>query len=63
MRVTWTVQVEGIKGNAVLCRNEEEAARLVLQLLLLGVIRNQVIVDGEYLFFKGTKWIWKALNV
>lgn len=63
MQVTWTVKVSRIPGNQQLCRSEEEAARLVLELLLAGVKRHQIIVDGLRQERADMGWIWKALDV
>jgi len=63
MLVTWTVKVAGYSGQQMNCRNEREAAQMVLKLFLLGVKRYQIIVDGAYLGDKGLLWIWEALDV
>jgi hypothetical protein len=63
MQVTWTVKVPGYSGQRMLCRDEKEAAQLVLKLFLLGVKRYQIIVDGQYIGDKGLLWIWEALDV
>lgn len=63
MRVTWLVNVSGKTNHQELCRSEEEAARLVLELILAGVKRRQIIVDGVSLEQNNMKWIWKALDV
>lgn len=63
MRVTWVGKVEGHSGQAAQTRDEKEAARLVLELLLKGRKRYQIIIDGVYLGDKGTDWIWKVLNL
>lgn len=62
MRVTWTVKVAGYSGQQMLCRNEEEAARMVLQLILAGVRFHQIIVDGKNQEKADKAWIWKALG-
>ena len=63
MRVTWTVKVSGFSGQACLCRDEKEAAQLVLKLFLAGVKRYQIIVDGQYVGQMDVSWIWKALDI
>lgn len=63
MRVTWTVEVAGRKGRAEVCRDEKEAARLVLELLLAGVKRSQIIVDGKYTDLTGLNWVLRALDL
>lgn len=63
MRVTWTVKVAGYSGQQMLCRNEREAAQMVLKLFLLGVKRYQIIVDGTYIGDMGLAWMWEALEV
>ena len=61
MLVTWTVKIAGRSGQQMLCRSEQEAAQEVLKLLLLGVKRKQIIVDGKPLD-RTTAWLWKALD-
>jgi hypothetical protein len=61
MQVTWTVKVSGRSGQQMLCRNEEEAARLVLELILQGVHRKQIIVDGVFQDRQDMSWIWDSL--
>lgn len=65
MKVTWTVPVEipGCKGQQVMCRSEEEGARLVLELLLAGVKRRYIIVDGASLEKSKLEWVFKAMGV
>lgn len=62
MLITWTVKVAGRSGQQMLCRNEQEAAQEVLKLLLLGVKRKQLIVDGKSLEKANMAWLWKALD-
>jgi hypothetical protein len=61
MQVTWTVKVSGRSGQQMLCRNEEEAARLVLELILQGVHRKQIIVDNIFQDRQDMSWIWDSL--
>lgn len=64
MKITWPryIEISGYRGNQVTCRSDEEAATLVLELILAGVKRYEIIIDGQYLKDKGTDWIWKALD-
>jgi hypothetical protein len=62
VKVTWLVDVTGKPGRQELCRNEEEAARLVLELVLAGVKLRQIIVDGVAMDRDNKRWIWKALD-
>lgn len=63
MRVTWTRKVDGYSGQQMLCRNEKEAAQMVLKLFLAGLNRYQIIVDGQYIGDKGLLWIWETLDI
>jgi hypothetical protein len=63
MLVTWTVKVAGRSGQQMLCRDEKEAAELVLRLFLEGVGRYKIIVDGQFIGDKGLHWIWEALKI
>lgn len=65
MRVTWTVpvQIDGYNGPQVLCRSEEEAANLVLELFLAGVPRRCIIVDGVNQERSDFKWLFAAKNI
>jgi hypothetical protein len=62
MQILWTSIWRGRRGSE-LCRDEEEAARLVIKMMLDGVKRHHIIVDGKRLKDMGTDWIWKALKV
>lgn len=62
MLVTWTVKVAGRSGQQMLCRSEKEAAEEVMKLLLAGVRRSQLIVDGKSLEKANMAWFWKALD-
>lgn len=64
MRVTWTSEqrVAGHSGNQVQCRDEKEAAELVLRLLLAGVPLAKIIVDGAWQDLANKEWIWKAFS-
>lgn len=62
MLVTWLVEVVGKPGRQELCRNEQEASKLVLELLLAGVKIRQIIVDGKSLERGNLDWFWKALS-
>lgn len=66
MRVTWTathVVIPGYRGPQVLCRSEEEAANLVLELFLAGVPRRMIIVDGVNQEKSNMAWLFKAKNI
>lgn len=63
MRVTWTVQVSSRTGNYAVCRNEAEAAQLVLELFLEGVPRKCIIVDGVCQERLDMTWALKALGL
>lgn len=62
MQVIWTSIWRGGRG-AELCRDEKEAAKLVLTMMMDGVRRHHIIVDGKRLTDKGCDWIWSALGV
>lgn len=63
MRVTWTVQVPGMKGNYQVCRSEAEAAQLVLELLVQGVPRKCIIADGVCQERSSMDWVFRALGL
>lgn len=65
MKVTWTVPVvlESYHGQQVLCRSEEEAAQLILELFAAGVHRRFIIVDGVNQERNNMSWVFKALGV
>lgn len=63
MKVTWTVPVIGKRGHQEQCRSEAEAASLVLELILAGVQRKQIIVDGVNQERSSLDWVFRALDV
>ena len=62
MKVTWTIPVIGKRGHQEQCRSEAEAAALVLELILAGVKRHQIIVDGASQEKNNLAWAFKALG-
>lgn len=64
MLVTWTVPIrlKDYKGQQVNCRNEAEAAKLILLLILSGVKRHQIIVDGVRQERINMNWVFEAIE-